>query len=549
VAGTPGRAVHCAKTDRPISTCPFSVLQQTPRHPRWNLSARLLAALVVAVCAAAPAHAQRLQFRGNGEPDLDRQIRRVLAQPDYLHISSDTVIGAGQTVPASLVITRATVTIEGTVRGDVLGVDANVFIRPGARIEGQTLNAAGGLYRSELASFNGDVANHPLAPYRVVREADAIWIEGFREPASLIALDGAFGFVPATYDRVNGLTARWGAALVLPMAGTIEPELRGQVSYRTESQRFGGRLELALIRRGSMLLVGADRDVLSSDRWIRGEISNTLSFVSSGKDYRNLYGADRVYAEFAREFKVRSTLWGASVRAQREDAKSLSTGDPWVFQGPDTLRSNPGINDGRIASAILRGFAGRGWATSALMAASELEFSGEVAGGEFNFGRYVTSLDYAAKAIANHILEIDAYAQGPLPGTDSLPLQRWTFVGGSSTLQTFPIAAFPGDRVVFVRTRYTIPGDRRFRLPLVGAPDISLIHVGGMAWTKDRNLGIEQNSGVQLFLMRVAWVRYFINPSDPGDQNELGFGVSLPRRLRPWERLSEGPTPRIRSRR
>jgi hypothetical protein len=147
------------------------------------------------------------------------------------------------------------------------------------------------------------------------------------------------------------------------------------------------------------------------------------------------------------------------------------------------------------------------------------------------------------------VLEIDAYAQGPLPGTDSLPLQRWTFVGGSSTLQTFPIAAFPGDRVVFVRTRYTVPGNPRFRLPLVGAPDISLIHVGGMAWTNARKPGFEQNIGVQLFLMRVAWVRYFINPTDPGGQNELGFGVSLPRSLRPWERLSDGPSPRIRTRR
>jgi len=59
------------------------------------------------------------------------------------------------------------------------------------------------------------------------------------------------------------------------------------------------------------------------------------------------------------------------------------------------------------------------------------------------------------KAIANHTLEIEANFRGPLPGTETLPLQRWTFVGGSGTLYTFDIAEFRGDRLAFVGVAQT----------------------------------------------------------------------------------------------
>lgn len=485
------------------------------------------------LAAAAPVSAQRIELAGEGDVALDRRLARLLRSGDYLLVTRDTLIARDDSVPRSVLVLEATFTLEGVVAGDLVGVDANVFLRPGARVHGDAVNISGGLYRSELAQVDGSVVDLPEAPYRVVREGEVVRIEGQREPAAL-KLDGIMGFQTPTYDRVDALGLRWGASYALPRLQRAEPRLHGQVGYASGRGALTGGLELALHRGANTLALGAEEVTETNEEWIRGDLKNSAIYALAGKDLRDYYEAERAYAQLSRRFGRGARFWTARLRGQLERAESLGATHPWtLFE--DSLRPNPPIDDGTIASLIVG--AGGEWegAGAVFEGDARIEFAGTALSGDFSFAALVLQGEWAMQALANHTLELEWYFQRPLPGTAVLPRQRWSFVGGSSTLRTFEIAQFRGDHVVFVESDYIIPLPRRLRLPLLGAPDLHLLHAVGMAWTEATERDLEQNIGASLQFFG-PYLRVLTNPADPLDELDVDIGLSLPGGGYPWQR-------------
>ncbi|HEX7117202.1 MAG TPA: hypothetical protein VF212_00330 [Longimicrobiales bacterium] len=491
---------------------------------------------LAALLAAGPsvAAAQNVVAVGRGDAELDERLDRLIIEDDYLLVTRDTLIAAGDSVPRTLLVADATLTLEGAVAGDLVGVDANLFVRPSARVHGDVVNVGGGLYPSGLARIGGAVVDEPLAPYRVERDGGDVRIIGTAD-MPVLDLGGAFGFEPPTYDRVDALALRWGAGLLLPPLGAVEPRLNGWIGYASGRGALNGGLELEARLGRTRLAFGGEEQTETQVRWIRGDLRNSLSFLVNGKDRRNYYEAEIAYAELAREFG-RDGLGGtARLRAQYEDDESLGAGDPWTIFEED-IRLNPPIDDGQIASLVV-GLEGE-WIgrNAAAEAGVDLEFADEVLGADFGFDRFVLRGEWAMDALANHLLEVEWRFQGPLLGTESLPRQRWSFIGGSGTLTTFETAQFRGDRLVFVETEYVIPLPQRLGLPILGAPDLQLIHVAGMAWTDDAERDIEQNVGVRLQFFG-PFIRVMTNPADALDDVELDVGLSWPfDGERPWRR-------------
>lgn len=437
-------------------------------------------------------------------------------------------------MPRTLLVAGATLTLEGAVAGDLVGVDANLFLRPSARVRGDVLNLGGGLYPSNLAKIGGDVVDAPLAPYSVAFEAGAVRIRGEAD-VPLLDLDGVFGFEPPTYDRVDALGVRWGAGLLLPPIRRVQPRLNGWIGYASGRGAINGGVELEARRGPTRFAFGGEERTATQDEWIRGDLRNTLSFLVKGSDHRNYYEAEVAYAELSHEFG-RDGLGGvARLRVQLENDESLGAGTPWVLFGDD-FRVNPPIDDGRISSIVI-GLAGE-WIGrfAAAQAGVDLEFAEDLLGGDFAFGRFVVSGEWAMDALANHLLQVEWRFQGPLPGTASLPRQRWSFVGGSGTLPTFETARFLGDRLVFAETQYIVPLSQRFALPIVGPPDLKFVHAFGMAWTEHARRDLEQNIGIHVEFF-VPYVRIMTDPADPLDSIEIDLGVAWPfGNERPWRR-------------
>lgn len=468
---------------------------------------------------------------GAGDPEIDALLTRILAPENYRLLVRDTLIAQDDTLRGPVLALGGRLIVEGVVLGDLVAVDANLFLRPMAVVTGDVANIAGGYYPSALAQVGGTVLDRPLAPYVLERTDDGWIIRALEERDGPLELDGFFGFGPPTYDRVNGMIATWGAAYRFPRIGLVAPSLHASAGYATERGEPLGAIAATLAGRRARLFAGAERTVFTNEAWIRGALHNSLSYLLKGKDYRDYYQADRLYTGLAYELPFGGAAVELSGLWQLEDATSLRADDPWSLLSPDSVRPNLGVSDGTIGSAVLAATTDWVGASAALELDARAEIAGTALGGDFDFARYQIAGEWAMRALANHTLEVEWMFMGPI-GDEVLPLQRWSFVGGSGTLTTFDLAQFRGDRVAFVGTDYIIPL-RRFAIPLLGPPEFKLVHRVGMAWTRDVERDLEQNVGVRLDIGFV-YVRLLVDPDVPGEP-DFSVGVAWPFGERyPW---------------
>ena len=110
-------------------------------------------------------------------------------------------------------------------------------------------------------------------------------------------------------------------------------------------------------------------------------------------------------------------------------------------------------------------------------------------------------------------------------------------LGGSSTLYTFDVGEFLGDRVAYVQSEYSIPLPAKWRLPYIGSPAVEFLHAIGMAWTTGQDHRFEQNLGVRL-QFPFLYARVVTNPRDV-DDTKYTVGVSFPKSAYPWQKRSQ----------
>lgn len=503
------------------------------KHARARLGTLL--ALLAAFAATDNAGAQQLPVETVGSSDVavDRRLARLL-DADPLIVTRDTTVTSGDTLRGPVLVLDATLVLEGVVTGDLVLVDAGAFVRPGALVRGDLVNVAGGLYRSEIARVGGTILDLPTARYRVVREPDRIVIEAWGGPSPL-ELDGFKGFQPPAYDRVNGLTAVWGARYQLPRLGDVSPSIHGEAGWLTERGEPTYGLSARVRWLATAVEGGYEKGWATNDDWIRGDLNNALNYAWDGDDFRDYIGSERRWVGLFQELgdEAKRFFGVLGIRGQVEDATSLRGGEPWHLWGGD-VRSNPAIDDGRTTSVVASfDLEWHGLQTD-FEGEVEYEAAREWLDGAFAFDRVAARGDWAMHALADHTLEIEFFLQQPLGG-GVMPRQEWSFVGGSGTLQTVEFARFQGDRVAFVESKYIIPMPDRVALPLLGAPDLQLIHAAGMAWTEGEDATLEQEIGARLQFFGV-YLRYMLAPGDI-DNNKLDLGLSVPfGRRYPWER-------------
>lgn len=494
----------------------------------------LILAVLLLTVSTDRAVAQEIQLTGRGDVALDRRLERLLRSGDFTLITRDTLIGGTDTIPHALLVLNARLMIEGVVDDDVVGVESELFIRPAARVRGDLVNIGGGLYRSEVAVVEGTVIDAALAPYHVVDDEDSVQIVASSRYVAL-QLHGLLGFEIPTYDRVDAVGLGWAAIYRPQPLGGVHPSLHGRISYRSGRGAWQGRAEFSLTRSTTGLAVGVEEATQTNEWWIRGAPLNSIGYFALGSDVRDYFEARRGYIRFDQRFTRGRAAVVTQLRAQIERSQSLEAGHPWtVLSG--SHRPNPSIDDGTISSLLLSTFGGWNGRSAQLEGGGSLEIGGRKAGGEFSFARFLAWGEWAMLAFRNHTLGIEWQMRGPLPGTQSLPGQRWSFVGGSSTLPTFETGEFRGDRVVFVESRYVIPLPESWGLPVLGAPDVEAFHATGMAWTADESRRLEQNIGVR-FVFLSPYLRITTDPRDPIRALELGIGITSPfSRHYPWAR-------------
>ena len=478
---------------------------------QWR--ARALALTAVVVFGGAPVAAARGQDRpavvvrdlGPGRPG--RILRAALGTPHAVLVRDSGAVALRRDTlySTTVVILAPRATVASSVRGDVIVVGGDLFLHPGAVVDGRAIAIGGGVYNSALAVVHGGQLSFRDHTFAAVRTADTVALS-YRPIRVLtpgpLYLPGVLGFGLPAYDRVNGVAVPWGPSVSLD---TGRVELTPTATYRSHLGHVDPAVSATVgVGRHTTVTGSAGRGTFTNDAWIRSDPQNTVSSFLAANDTRNYYRADRVEARIGRPYELESAEVEPFVGALSEFA--WSTGP----HGPDArtpysvaderdslgmLRPNPEVRRGRISAAVA-GFLARWEAddlTANLLVAEELPF--QTPDGE-RFAQTTVDGEIGFDALFDHRFQFFAHAV--ITAGDSVPPQRFAYLGGNGTLLTRPLLSLGGDQLLFVESRYAIPINRLV-IPVLGSPTITLRHLAGGAG-RSRLPTLVQNVGLRLTL-------------------------------------------------
>jgi len=472
---------------------------------------RAVISFVLLVVAVVPSvQAQGISFRPRRGNALDARLATFLERSGTEVWTRDTVVSRAGRVAGDLLILEAQVRVSGVVEGDVFVVDGDLFLRPGAHVAGDIVVLGGGYYGSGMATVAGDVTWRPTDQYSVLPAAGGYEIHAVLDLPDAVDLHGLHGFEAPTYQRVDALTVPWGVTLRVP-TWAWRPSLELIARYRSGQGEFEGSVRQFWYPGPVEFGVEAERMTRTNEGWIRGGVSNSLSYLFSGDDFRDYYGSDRV------AFLVRGNSerwWTPLIRLTWEDAWNRTAGDHFTFFGSDSVRSNPSVDPGETWSATVALTAERRTGDRGnLVGQVLLEGADSTIAGDFSFLLGDIRARWRTPGFATHEVDVYVLARTDLAG--KLPGQRWTGFGGRATLPTFGVMEFRGPRVVYAHVEYTIPIEA-LRAEELGAPGVFARVGTGAAWASGESAEWRTNlvGGLRFWVFEGGVA---VNPADGGD--------------------------------
>jgi hypothetical protein len=489
-----------------------------------------LLAAIATLATGTSGGAQQVVVRGAGRSAVGGMVSAAIAGPHALlrsdlgtvHLPRDSVFGT------SVIVLGADATVASQVHGDVIVIGGDLYLHPGADIDGNAVAIGGGYYDSTVGRVRGSRLSFHRETFLVSDSAGLIVLDYRRLEAErvvpLLSLPGLFGFRIPTYDRVNGLSVPVGPAVTVAGGRLVaEPT----ATYRSDLGEVDPALDVAatLGQRVRIELSGR-RTTLTNDAWIWSDLRNTISAFVGGRDARNYYRADRVDLSVTRPAQGGRVSFAPLLGVALEKGWSVgpeigATSAPFSFfdrrdRVNGMLRPNPPVHDGRIGS----GYGGGRLVYSEQDVDAELTLQAELpfrTVGERDFVQ--TTLDGRIEfpTFGDQSFRFDIHSV--VTAGDSTPRQRFVYLGGSGTLPTFDLLEFEGDQLFFAESRYTVP-IKAISLPLVGSPSVTLRHLIGSAGV-DALPRFEQNLGVRVELFP-ARLDFFIDPRT----RETHFSVS-----------------------
>ncbi len=429
--------------------------------------------LLLLLLAASPAAAQDLDLYHAGVPaSIEDHLQRIAGDGSTYRYESSTTILAGRTITGNVVITSGTLTVEGTVRGEIVAVDADVVFRSGAVVEGDITVVRGFVTGEDVAELHGSVTVYDGDPSLWDRAA---WTHDDDEDWDRYGRDEDWGHarfdvrVEGNYNRVEGLPVAFGPDI--RTGGSMPTRLEALAIWRTDagpltnSRPMGYSVRLEQFLGSRALRVGGRLLSVTTpiETWSVTDLEASLAAGLFHEDQRDYFEREgwSAYARFA----PRRSPVDLTVEYREEDHASLAPRDPWtLFNGDRGWREQPLVGEGRIRSIggvaefdATRGreFARRGWylradVRHALDANLVVPAAGEELAFASDFTTALVDLRRYQRAGRSGILALRAIAGG---GIDEAPLppQFQHALGGAGSLPGYSLfSADCGARSAFV---------------------------------------------------------------------------------------------------
>ncbi len=304
--------------------------------------------------------------------DVAREVVALYNATTTLRTADQTEIPAGRDVAGDVAVLNGPVVIAGHVAGRVLAINADVLLRPGARIDGDLLVVGGEVEGSEGATIGGELRiYHP--PLRYTMEGDRLVAQD-EEPATeelwwrrfeRMGRDNANRLEIATagvYNRVEGLPVRIGPVLYRDQGWghvrfSANAILRTGSSFSSSTPDVGHLLlgEVRIGRRFGATLGGRLHDQVDGvESWQLSNAEVGLASFLFHRDYRDYYGrhGGQLYASLRATENADLTLSYGDERWRSREARD----PPTLLNNGLAWRPNPTMDAGlfHLANLTLR---------------------------------------------------------------------------------------------------------------------------------------------------------------------------------------------------
>jgi hypothetical protein len=391
-------------------------------------------------------------------------------------VQGDVSFPAGSMFAGRLAILRGSLRLAGRVRGDVVVINATLYLLPGADVEGDVLVVGGRLIRSPGARHVGrERVLWDAAP--VLRDPDgALVLRERRRPLGELATARASfrtGRVRTdlllatggTYNRIEGLPIVFGPTFELrPSRRSLARlDLRGILRTAGEGSRlssdfgYGARAELAFPKGGIAGRIYSE--VAPFDDQPLSAAENGWSAFLLQRDFHDWFerrgGGGAAWVQ-----PTRSLRFELSIR--RDHESSVRAIDPWsLLRNGDRWRRNPLSDDGHYFTTGARldldtrndrEHASTGWLLSGRYEHSTSDDVAPVTlpesvrppiptGGGYAFDRL--TLDFRRYSRLTPSLRVNGriLADGWIGG-DRLPVQRRVSLGGPDLMPGYGFRSF-----------------------------------------------------------------------------------------------------------
>ncbi len=498
---------------------------------RWMLQVLV----ATTVLAAYPAHETGAQSRLDiVEPAPGRAgslLAEILARPYTVRLPDvrQVEIPTDSSFDSTLVVVGSDLMFSGTVRGDLVVVGGDLYLRPGASVSGRAVAFGGGVYPARVGDSLPEMIAFRDVTYDLrLGSGDVIGLV-YRPIArdhrsDVFSLPGMYGLKVPAYDRANGLSLTAGAHIrLIDERLTLDPS----VTYRSDLGEVDPALGAEFTVGGNTVTARAERGTFSNDGWSRPDLLNSFTSVFFGRDARNYWRAWRLEGLLGREHMLSDGTLAVSAGARWEDARSVgpdvgTLSGPWsVFRSNDEikgmLRPNPPVMRGSILSALAEGT----WTVfrDGMRGRSTLRLETPLSTtDDSRWLQGTLDAELTMPTFGNQLLSLTAH--GVATAGDTPPPQRWAYMGGSSTIATMDPLQQGGDVLLYLDAAYVVPLPKP-QLPFVGVPVIALRYaVGGAGLGSLPSLTQNVGGGIGFSMIRLDLL---VDPST----GRTSFGLSV----------------------
>ena len=414
--------------------------------------------------------------RGGPPPAVVAELLDFYNDSATTRVQGDVSFPAGSEFIGRLAQYRGSLRLGGRVRGDIVVINATLYLLPGADVEGSILVVGGRLIRSPGARHQGqERVRWDAAPVLRTPDGTLVLRERRRPLGELATARTSFqtGRVRTelllatggTYNRIEGLPIVFGPTFELrPSRATVARlDLRGILRTAGEGSRlnndFGYSARAEFRFPGGGVAGRFYSDVASFEDHPLSAAENGWSAFLLQRDFRDWY--ERTGGGGAAWVQPTRTL-RAELSIRRDHESSVRATDPWsLLRNSDRWRRNPLSDDGHYftvgAQVDLdtrndRDRTSTGWLLRARYEHSTSDDIASVAlpgtvrpdipaGGGYAFDRLLLDLRRYSRLTPALRVNTRLRADGWLAG-DRLPIQRRVSLGGPDLLPGYGFRAF-----------------------------------------------------------------------------------------------------------